>query len=59
MPEIIRLLARDRKYTFDVERVCFALALRRLCAPGSDLQGSSWLRTVECESFADIELRHF
>jgi len=47
LPEILRTLSEDRKFGFDVERVVFALALQRLCAPGSDLQGSGWAETVE------------
>ncbi len=58
LPAIIGGLARDRRFAFDVERVCFALALQRLCAPGSDLFGSTWLPTVEARGFSDIELRH-
>lgn len=56
---LLRELARGRRFEFDPERVAFALALQRLSAvPGSDLQGSSWVRTVECRGFADIELQH-
>jgi hypothetical protein len=58
VPEILTDLVRGREFEFDVERVAFALALQRLSAPGSDLQGSSWIRTVECPGFADIELQH-
>jgi hypothetical protein len=47
MPEILGKLSRDRKFGFDPERVAFALALQRLCEPGSDLQGSEWVRDVE------------
>ncbi|MBM3310669.1 MAG: IS1634 family transposase [Candidatus Aminicenantes bacterium] len=57
LPEIIRALAEDRKFAFDVERVVFAMALQRLCAPGSDLQGSGWVETVE--GLPGIELQHF
>ena len=56
--ELLRGLAHGRRFEFDAERVAFALALQRLSAPGSDLQGSSWVRTVECAGFADIELHH-
>jgi hypothetical protein len=56
--ELLRGLARGRRFEFDPVRVAFALALQRLCAPGSDLQGSSWMHTVECPGFADIELQH-
>jgi hypothetical protein len=56
--KLLRSLALGRRFTFDPERVAFALALQRLSSPGSDLQGSSWLHTVECPGFADIELQH-
>lgn len=39
MPGILRGLAGNRKFQFDVERVVFAMALQRLCCPGSDLRG--------------------
>jgi len=58
IPEIISGLARHRKFEFDVERACFALALQRLCAPGSDLQGSHWTTTVECPGFDGLALHH-
>lgn len=58
LPEILGRLARGRQFHFDVERTTFALALQRLCAPGSDLAGSGWLRTVECPGFESIELQH-
>ena len=56
--DLIRGLGRERRFAFDLERVAFALALQRLTEPGSDLQGSSWIKTVECPGFADIELQH-
>lgn len=58
LPEIIGRLARGRKFGFDPERVGFALALQRLCCPGSDLQGSGWVSTVEAEGFERIALHH-
>jgi len=54
MPEVLRRLAEGRKFGFDPERVVFALALQRLCEPGSDLQGSEWVR--EQEGLPPIEL---
>lgn len=57
-PEILGRLAEGRKFQFDVERTSFALALQRLCAPGSDLAGSSWVKTVEYPGFERIELQH-
>jgi hypothetical protein len=41
LPEELRRLAEDRRFRFDLERVSFAMALQRLCCPGSDLQGSA------------------
>ena len=58
LPELIGRLARGRRFGFDVERAVFALALQRLCAPGSDLEGARWLRTVEVEGFDRLELQH-
>jgi hypothetical protein len=59
MPEMLRRLAAGRRFGFDPERVAFALALQRLCAPGSDLQGAAWTQTVEAPGFADLALHHF
>lgn len=59
LPEIIRKLSRDRKFAFDVERASFAMALQRLCEPGSDLGGSQWVTTVEAPGFQDLALQHF
>jgi len=58
VPAILGRLAADRHFAFDVERTTFALALQRLCAPGSDLQGAQWLPTVECPGFDRIALQH-
>lgn len=57
---ILTRLASGRRFEFDVERTCFALALQRLCEAGhgSDLQGSSWVHTVECAGFEGIALHH-
>jgi hypothetical protein len=56
--ELVARLACNRQFQFNVERACFALALQRLCAPGSDLQGAAWLSTVESAGFEDLELQH-
>jgi len=58
LPEVLEGLARGRRFRFDVGRVSFALALQRLCDPGSDLQGSAWIDVVEAPGFRDIELHH-
>lgn len=58
LPEIVAWLARGRRFDFDLERACFALALQRLCAPGSDLQGAAWVRTIECPGVEGLALHH-
>ena len=57
LAEILHRLAAGRRFRFDPERVCFALALQRLCEPGSDLQGSFFVRAAEVDGFDDIELQ--
>ena len=59
LPELLRKLAQNRKFEFEVERATFAMALQRLCAPGSDLAGSEWVKTVEAPGFAGLALQHF
>lgn len=59
LPAVLQARGRGRRFEFDLERACFALALQRLCAPGSDLQGAAWVRTVECPGFDALELQHF
>jgi hypothetical protein len=54
--EILNKLVDGRKFGFDLERVAFAMVLQRLIAPGSDLQGSEWARTVE--GLPEIALQH-
>jgi len=59
IPEAISSLAKTRAFEFDLERVSFAMALQRLCRPGSDLQGFGWAPTVEARGFDSIPLHHF
>jgi hypothetical protein len=59
LPDLLRNLAQDRKFEFDLERAAFAMALQRLCAPGSDLAGSEWVKTVEAPGFDGLALQHF
>lgn len=59
VPDLLRGLAKDRRFGFDIERACFAMALQRLCSPGSDLQGSGWIGTVEAPGFDRLALHHF
>ena len=54
LPDLIHKLSGTRQFQFDIERAVFALALQRLCVPGSDLQGSQLLKTVECEGFEAV-----
>jgi hypothetical protein len=56
---LLRSFAKGRKLGFDLERAVFAITLQRLLAPGSDLAGSKWIRTVRAEGFDTLELRHF
>ena len=59
LPDLLRKLAQGRKFEFDLERATFALSLQRLCAPGSDLAGSEWLKSVEAPGFEGLALQHF
>ena len=59
LAELIGTLAAARGFQFDLERVAFAMALQRLCAPGSDLQGSRWVSTIEAAGFEALALQHF
>ena len=58
LSDLMHKLSDERRFKFDVERAGFALALQRLCEPGSDLQGSQWMKTVECEGLESLELQH-
>jgi len=58
IPGILEGLGEGRRLEFDLERVSFALSLQRLMEPGSDLQGSRWVKTVEAAGFEKIELQH-
>jgi len=59
LPELLRKLAVARQFEFDLERAAFAMALQRLCAPGSDLAGSEWVKTVEAPGFQGLALQYF
>jgi hypothetical protein len=56
LPEILGRLARERRFGVDPERV--ALALQHLVAPGSDLQGTARLETIEAQGFEALALHH-
>jgi len=59
LPAVIARLAEGRRFGFDLERAAFAMALQRLAAPGSDLQGSQWIETIQAEGFEGLRLHHF
>jgi hypothetical protein len=59
LPEVLRRLAAERRFGFDVERTSCAMAWQRLCAPGSDLQGSAWGRTIGAPGVAELQLPQF
>ena len=59
LPDLLRKLAQDRRFEFDLERATFAMARQRWCAPGSDLAGSEWVKTVEAPGFDGLALQHF
>jgi hypothetical protein len=59
LPELLAMLAQDRKFEFQVERASFAMSLQRLCAPGSDLAGSEWVKTVAAPGLEGLALQHF
>ena len=59
LPEILGRLAKGRRFGFDPERVAFALALQRLCAPGwrrsaTSSSASSSSRTATCSRPSSI-----
>jgi len=56
---MFKAIGSRRRLGFDLERGVFALVLQRLLSPGSDLQGSKWIRTVEAEGFDKLQLPHF
>jgi hypothetical protein len=59
LDKLMRDVAGSHRLGFDLERCAFAVVLQRLIAPGSDLQGSQWVRTVEAEGFDKLQLAHF
>jgi hypothetical protein len=59
LPELLQRLTQERKFAFSLERAAFAMALQRLCVPGSDLAGSAWVKTVEAPGFEGLALQHF
>lgn len=55
-----KLLGRwGSRQSFDFERMVFVQALQRLIAPGSDLAGSKWVKTLHGVEFERLHLHHF
>ena len=55
---VIRELARDRKFGFDLERAIFLTALHRLFDPGSDRAAEKWKAVHAIEGAEKLELQH-
>jgi transposase len=54
--EVIRSLASNRKFGFEVERAVFLTVLHRLMDPGSDRAAEKWKQDFRIEGSEDIEL---
>jgi hypothetical protein len=54
--EVIRSVAADRKFGFEVERAVFLTVLHRLMDPGSDRAAEKWKQDFRIEGAQDIEL---
>jgi transposase len=54
--EIVRGLAKNRRYGFDVERAVYLTVLHRLFASGSDRAAETWKENYEIPGAEDIEL---
>lgn len=59
LKDLLRQVARRRRFEFDFERMVFAQVLQRFLEPGSDLRGSKWVRTVHAQGFEGLRLPHF
>lgn len=57
--EIIRELAKKRRYRFNVERAIFVTVLHRLMNPGSDRQAERWMRGYRISGADGLDLQHF
>ena len=57
--EVLRGLAGQRSFGFDLERAIFVTVLHRLLAPGSDRQAERWMRDYLLPGAEGLELQHF
>ena len=56
--EVIRGLARDRKFGFDLERAIFLTVLHRLFDPGSDRAAEKWKAVQAIAGAEKLDLQH-
>jgi transposase len=56
---VIRGLATDRKFGFDLERAIFLTVLHRLFDPGSDRAAEKWKNVHAIAGAEQLELQHF
>jgi hypothetical protein len=57
--QVLRRLAGERRFEFDIERVVFIAVLQRLFCPGSDRFGERWMRQYDIDGIENIGLHHF
>ena len=56
--QVIRDLASERKFEFDLERAIFLTVLHRLFDPGSDRAAEKWKATQAIDGAEDLALQH-
>lgn len=56
--KIIKNMAMERKFEFDIERTIFLTVLHRLFASGSDRSCDKWRHLYKIEGIEDISLHH-
>ena len=56
--ELVRSLAKDRSFAFDMEAAWRALVFARVCAPGSERSVMQWLPSVYAPEFEGLQLQH-
>jgi len=56
--DLVRSLAKDRSFAFDVEAAWRALVFARICAPGSERSVMQWLPGVYAPEFEGSQLHH-
>jgi hypothetical protein len=59
LPDLLQCLAKDGEFAFSVVWAAFAMALQRLCVPGSDLSSPEWFKPVEAAGFINLAQQHF